>query len=153
MRCCDRCACLAIVSVLLALAPVAEAQTPGSDFMGCVGIRDSVRRLTCYDRAAATAQNLPEAQKPDFTPGKPLHVRPKPREAAVTVDLQSVSTTSDGRPVFRLANGQVWQGEDDDPVYPEASRNTVTISQSSLGLGYRLRMNRETRDMNVTRMQ
>lgn len=146
----------------LALMPAARADRLGSEFMSCVGITGAAGRLACFDRVAATSADVPMADRPDFAPGKPLHVAPAPigRDAAtatvpsaVTVDLVSVAPNADGKSVFTLANGQIWEAEGDDPVFPDASGNTVTLTRSLLGLGYHLTMNHETRELTVRRVQ
>jgi hypothetical protein len=142
----------ASVMLLAGLQPGLAAETD-ADFLACVGIGGAAKRLACYDRVARSLQQVPDADQPAFTPNRPLHVpRPTPQQTAVTVDVVSFSE-NDGKPVFRLANGQVWEGEDDDAVFPDPLNNKVTISRSALGLGYHLRMNEETREMAVRRIR
>lgn len=147
------------VAALLLLAPAAQANRLSDDFMSCRGITGAAARLACFDRVAASSPGVALADRPDFTPGKPLHVRQAQPEAqaartasSITVGLVSVAANADGKYVFSLANGQVWQAEDDDPVFPDASGNTVTLTKSVLGLGYRLSMNHELREIAVRRV-
>lgn len=144
----------AIVVALLTAASGARASGLGTDFMACVGIDRAARRLACYDRVASMAKTAPQAAKPDFALDKPLRTRvPLVEAPATTVGLVSVRENADGKPVFTLVDGQVWQGEDDDPVYPDPSGNFVTITRSGFGLGYHLQMNRETRVITVRRIE
>lgn len=99
------------------------------------------------------------ASLPDFTPGKPLHTQhtdPKTgrteREAAPSITVRIASFTStDGHTIFNLENGQVWQSQDDDPVFPYDGVNEATIVQTPLG--YHLRINQQARQYVVKRIE
>ena len=144
---------LVLVAVVTSAASPASASDMSSDFLSCAQIGGAARRLACYDRVAGSADSLPVGEQPDFRPTKPLHSKVSPApSASVTIDVVSFGNMED-KPVFRLVNGQVWEGEDDDPVFPEADHNKVTIFRSSLGLGYHLRMNQEIRELVVRRIR
>jgi hypothetical protein len=142
---------IGLMTLGVALGAPAQAAAPLQSLLACRSIEDATARLACFDRESATLVQTPVAAPPaptrTLTPEQKFGLAPAavarqeapptgpaPIEAdAVTSTLSSVRTTSTGRTVFTLANGQVWQTvvAEDDPL--ASSGETIKVSRAALG--------------------
>jgi len=120
----------------------------------CRTVTDSVARLACYDSAAAaldTAQQQGELVVIDRAAvnetrrqlfGFEMPSLPRlfgdsvatPEIDSIETTLQSASQPSEGRWVFRLADGSVWRQIDSDPVrFQNRPGQNVRVRKASLG--------------------
>lgn len=119
----------------------------------CRTIADSAARLGCYDGAAAALDaaqqqgdlvvmdraTVNETRRELFGFDMPALPRlfgtsPTAELSAIESTLQSASRASDGRWVFRLADGGVWRQIDSDPLrFDNRAGQAVHVRKASLG--------------------
>ncbi|NNM62816.1 MAG: hypothetical protein HKM03_11650 [Steroidobacteraceae bacterium] len=150
-------------SVLLAYAvitagPAVAAATPSSNLaqrvLACHGVSSDRQRLQCFDRlAAALATSTPDAARsrqstvtlPDprqtfgLTPATILtqEFKRHPKQqtiSSIAARIVRLQKAVDGRMVYQLSNGQVWEELLDDGYAPPVNvGDTVQISRGWLG--------------------
>jgi hypothetical protein len=124
----------------------------------CPQITGDQERLACFDReyallkqrkpavapapepatAAVTrpAAELSPEQAMGLTPGKILQIQGSSSGTSLkelTARIQGVSTSTSGRGVFKLDNGQVWQQVEPDSKFEVRPGDTVRITKGALG--------------------
>lgn len=81
--------------------------------------------------------------------------RPQADDRSFTADIVMIEYTNTGRPVFTLANDQIWQGMQPDPRYQRftmARHKRVEVTNVKLG-GYRLVVEGVKRQIAVERIK
>lgn len=129
------------MKALLALSLVSGAAFAGdAELLRCLDVSDNVARLGCYDtlaRATREAQATPQAkavavEQATQNFGRVTPLAPPPLEQLVShIPGTLEGWTRGGR--LRLANGQVWQVNDDSANFSPLSNPKVSISPGMLG--------------------
>jgi hypothetical protein len=135
-----------LACIALALSPheVALAQSLEEAVRACAAETDVLRRLACYDRAAAQLVGAqapaagPRAVSPEAEFGLrngPLDQRKyaaAPKEVTATVTLVEMRR-SNGALVVSLDNDQVWMQNQPTEYFPLKVGDTVRIRSAALG--------------------
>ena len=146
-----------LAGAALAARPAPAGATPSgsvaAQVLACRGISPDAQRLQCFDRlAAALTTRAPEVAGTD----RPNVALPDPRQtfglssatilaqefkrhpkqrsiSGITVRIVRLEKAADGRMVYQLSNGQVWEELLDDGNAPPVSvGDTVEISRGWL---------------------
>jgi hypothetical protein len=154
---------LACFAVAVAFAPALRAQSLQQQVRACSTETDDARRLSCYDRAAATldtsaatgARAAPATGSPAKTPATVPAPQSAPassdaadfgvsegplaakRQATGVKEITAVVTSVQVRPrgqlLMTLDNGQVWQQNQAVEYFPLNVGDTVKIRSAALG--------------------
>lgn len=143
------------VITTLGAPSIAHAQAAKSvdDFTACRAITDPAERLACYDRDAATIvdaqekgelliidqEKAEEIEKENFgfnMPSLPKFTLPKKDRSSETeiMTISEYKVRANGRYVFTMANGQVWEQIDGYVNRaPKGAGQTLNIRPASMG--------------------
>lgn len=148
---------LAALAIVVSTGPATPQTPPRPETLerlaACRLVADNNARLACYDAAAAaldTAQQqgelvvmdragVTETRRQLFGFDVPTLPRlfgdsAAPELESIETTLQSASQPSEGRWVFRLADGSVWRQIDSDPVrFQNRTGQEVRVRKASLG--------------------
>lgn len=150
-----------LTAILLTLLPISNASA--TDLGACRSLADDRARLSCYDAlpldAAPTAiQAAPPAPaiSKEASFGRatvPLREIPKDEAEPDSITSKLVSLgTLNGKPFFRLENGQAWVSQDYDRItLKHEGDNIITIERSFFG--YLLRVNDASGEISVQRVK
>ncbi len=146
-----------LAAAALTAGPTIAAATPAANLaqqvLACHGVSADQQRLQCFDRLAAALAASPPAAAPARSPTVTL---PDPRQtfglssatilaqefkrhpkqrsiASITAQIVRLQQAADGRMVYQLSNGQVWEELlDDGYAPPVAVGDRVEISRGWL---------------------
>lgn len=146
-----------LASAVLTAGSVVAAATPAANLaqrvLTCRGVSPDARRLQCFDRLAAalaaSTSDAAQSREPTVTLPDPRQTfglssatilarefkrHPTQRSvSSIAVRLVGLQRAADGRMVYQLSNGQVWEELLDDGNAPPVNvGDTVAISRGWL---------------------
>jgi hypothetical protein len=135
---------LAALSVAVSAGPGAAATEALDGLRACRAIADAAQRLACFDRESAAL--APANKGPSVAPEQMFGLSPEvvaEKESAagarptslseLNARLTSITRNVDGRFVFTLDNGQVWQQVVPEDDLLSKTGDQVKLSHGALG--------------------